>query len=109
MLDIIGAEVDAIVLARYMQILSESFVDHYPNRIIDIHHTFLPAFVADPYMEAYERGAKIIGATAHYITHELDMGPIDTVRVSHRHGIDDLKKVGRDIERSVLARAVHST
>lgn len=110
MLDIIGAEVDVIVLARYMQILSESFVDHYPNQIINIHHSFLPAFIgADPYRQAYERGVKLIGATAHYVTHELDMGPIieqDIVRVSHRQGIEELKQIGRDVERSVLARAV---
>lgn len=107
---LIGDDIDVIVLARYMQILSKEFVDHYPNRIINIHHSFLPAFVgADPYRQAYERGVKLIGATAHYVTEELDMGPIieqDVIRVSHRHGVEDLKRMGLDIERAVLARAV---
>ncbi len=101
---------DVIVLARYMQILSEDFVDHFQNRIINIHHSFLPAFVgADPYRRAYDRGVKLIGATAHYVTHDLDMGPIieqDVIRVTHRPGPEDLKELGRDIERTVLARAV---
>ncbi|RIH90041.1 Formyltetrahydrofolate deformylase [Meiothermus luteus] len=101
---------DLLVLARYMQILSPNFVAHYPNRIINIHHSFLPAFVgANPYKQAYQRGVKIIGATAHYVTEELDQGPIieqDVVRVSHRHDVADLVRLGRDLERTVLARAV---
>ncbi len=101
---------DVIVLARYMQILTERFVQRFPDRIINIHHSFLPAFVgADPYRRAYERGVKLIGATAHYVTGELDMGPIieqDVIRVSHRPGPDELKRLGQDIERTVLARAV---
>ena len=110
MLDLLDGAADVIVLARYMQILSESFVDHFPDRIINIHHSFLPAFVgADPYSRAYERGVKLIGATAHFVTHNLDMGPIieqDVIRVSHRRDPGDLKELGRDIERTVLARAV---
>ncbi|MBD2864839.1 formyltetrahydrofolate deformylase [Paenibacillus oceani] len=102
--------VDAIVLARYMQIISPSFIEHYPNRIINIHHSFLPAFVGGkPYAQAYERGVKIIGATAHYVTEELDGGPIieqDVQRVSHRDNVEALKRIGRHIERIVLARAV---
>lgn len=102
--------VDFIVLARYMRILSPNFVARYLNRIINIHHSFLPAFVgADPYRQASERGVKIIGATAHYVTSELDQGPIieqDTARVSHRHEVADLRHLGRDLERQVLARAV---
>ena len=101
---------DFIVLARYMRILSPDFVADWPNRIINIHHSFLPAFAgADPYQQAYQRGVKIIGATAHYVTAELDQGPIieqDVVRVSHRHELQDLKRLGRDLERQVLARAV---
>lgn len=106
----IGGKVDAIVLARYMQILSPRFLEHYPNRIINIHHSFLPAFVGGkPYQQAYRRGVKIIGATAHYVTEELDGGPIieqDVQRVSHRDNVDELKRIGRYIERTVLARAV---
>ncbi len=102
--------VDLLVLARYMQILSPGFVARYPNCIINIHHSFLPAFAgADPYRQAYERGVKLIGATAHYVTAELDAGPIieqDVVRVSHRHSVQDLRRLGRELERSVLARAV---
>lgn len=102
--------IDLIVLARYMQILSEGFVDHYRNRIINIHHSFLPAFAgARPYHQAHERGVKIIGATAHYVTPELDQGPIieqDVVRVSHRDSVTDLIRKGRDLEKVVLARAV---
>ncbi|MCS7059281.1 MAG: formyltetrahydrofolate deformylase [Meiothermus sp.] len=109
MLEILAGN-DLLVLARYMQILSPSFVAHYPNRIINIHHSFLPAFVgANPYRQAYQRGVKIIGATAHYVTEELDQGPIieqDVVRVSHRHDVADLVRLGRDLERTVLARAV---
>jgi formyltetrahydrofolate deformylase len=101
---------DLVVLARYMQIVSAPFVARWPNRMINIHHSFLPAFAgADPYRQAYERGVKIVGATAHYVTAELDAGPIieqDVGRVTHRHSIEDLKHLGRDLERRVLARAV---
>jgi formyltetrahydrofolate deformylase len=103
-------QVDLIVLARYMQILSPEFVSRYPGRIINIHHSFLPAFVgANPYKHAYERGVKLIGATAHYVTEDLDQGPIieqDVRRVSHRDGVADLVRIGREVERVVLARAV---
>lgn len=109
-MEILGDEVDLIVLARYMQILSPDFVARYSNRIINIHHSFLPAFVgANPYKRAHERGVKLIGATAHYVTKDLDEGPIidqDVIRVSHRHTVRDLKRLGADIERQVLARAV---
>jgi formyltetrahydrofolate deformylase len=102
--------VDLVVLARYMQILSPAFVDRWPGRIINIHHSFLPAFVgARPYHQARERGVKVIGATAHYVTSELDQGPIieqDVCRVSHRDGVDDLVRKGRELERQVLTRAV---
>jgi formyltetrahydrofolate deformylase len=102
--------VDAVVLARYMQILSPTFLQHYPARIINIHHGFLPAFAgANPYQAAYDRGVKLIGATAHYVTEELDAGPIieqDVLRIDHRLGPDDLRRLGRYIERVVLARAV---
>lgn len=102
--------VDLVVLARYMQILTPTFVDAYAQRIINIHHSFLPAFVgANPYAKAYERGVKLIGATAHYVTEDLDQGPIleqDVRRVSHRESVADLVRVGREIERTVLARAV---
>ncbi len=101
---------DFIVLARYMQILSDGFVAEYPHRIINIHHSFLPAFVgAKPYHQAFERGVKLIGATSHYITEELDDGPIieqDVVRISHRDSLDDLLQKGRDLEKVVLSRAV---
>jgi len=104
------AGVELVVLARYMQILSGEFIDEYPARIINIHHSFLPAFAgADPYGRAFERGVKIIGATAHYATEVLDEGPIieqDVVRVTHRDGRADLVRLGREVERSVLARAV---
>ena len=110
MLELLDGQVELVVLARYMQILSEDFVARFPARIINIHHSFLPAFVgADPYRRAFERGVKLIGATAHYVTSDLDEGPIidqDVIRVSHRHGIADLKMLGSDIERAVLARAV---
>ena len=110
MLALLDGAADVIVLARYMQILSKNFVDRYPNRIINIHHSFLPAFVgANPYARAYERGVKLIGATAHYVTHDLDTGPIidqDVMRVSHRYGVEDLKELGRDVEKTVLGRAV---
>jgi formyltetrahydrofolate deformylase len=101
---------DFMVLARYMQILSNSFVNKYPQRIINIHHSFLPAFVgARPYHQAFERGVKLIGATSHYVTEVLDDGPIieqDVVRVSHRDTVDDLIRKGRDLEKVVLSRAV---
>jgi formyltetrahydrofolate deformylase len=101
---------DLVVLARYMQIVSASFVDRWPNRIINIHHSFLPAFAgARPYHQAKERGVKIIGATAHYVTAELDQGPIieqNVRRVSHRDAVEDLMRAGRDLEREVLTRAV---
>ena len=103
-------KVDLVVLARYMQIISADFIKHYPHRIINIHHSFLPAFVgADPYARAYERGVKLIGATAHYVTEELDAGPIieqDVQRVDHRKEVEDLRRIGRYVERVVLARAV---
>ncbi|MBV7531263.1 formyltetrahydrofolate deformylase [Chitinophaga sp. sic0106] len=103
-------QVDFIVLARYMQILSPQFVSLFPQRIINIHHSFLPAFAgARPYHHAYARGVKLIGATAHYVTDELDEGPIieqDVARVSHKHALNDLVMLGRDIERQVLTRAV---
>ncbi len=103
-------EIDLIVLARYMQILSNKFVSRFRNRIINIHHSFLPAFVgAKPYHRAYERGVKIIGATSHYVTEELDQGPIieqDVVRVSHRDSVEDMIRKGRDLEKVVLSRAV---
>lgn len=104
------AKVDLIVLARYMQIITPQFIEYFPNRIINIHHSFLPAFVGGkPYQQAYDRGVKIIGATAHYVTEELDGGPIieqDVQRVSHRDDVASLKRIGRNIERTVLARAV---
>ena len=102
--------VDLVVLARYMQILSPELCARYPERIINIHHSFLPAFVGqDPYRQAHERGVKLIGATAHYVTAELDAGPIidqDVVRVGHEDEVPDLVRIGRDVERLVLARAV---
>ncbi len=108
-LELLG-EVDLLVLARYMQVLSPAFLDRLGAPAINIHHSFLPAFVgADPYRRAHERGVKLIGATAHYVTEELDAGPIidqDVTRVSHRDEVDDLMRIGRDIERLVLARAV---
>ena len=104
-------QVDTIVLARYMQILSPQFVKHYPNRIINIHHSFLPAFAgSNPYRQAFERGVKIIGATSHYVTEELDQGPIieqDVIRISHKDTLKDLIRKGRDLERLVLAKALH--
>ncbi|WP_457600374.1 formyltetrahydrofolate deformylase [Hydrogenivirga sp.] len=102
--------IDLIILARYMQILSKEFVERFRNRIINIHHSFLPAFPgAKPYHRAYERGVKIIGATSHYVTEILDEGPIieqDIIRVSHRDSLEDFIRKGKDIERIVLARAV---
>jgi formyltetrahydrofolate deformylase len=110
LLDLVKGEVDVIVLARYMQILSPEFLRAFDGPIINIHHSFLPAFVgADPYRAAFERGVKLIGATAHYVTDELDAGPIidqDVHRVDHAHSIEDLRRVGRLVERNVLARAV---
>jgi formyltetrahydrofolate deformylase len=101
---------DLMVLARYMQILSNDFVSRYPQRIINIHHSFLPAFIgARPYHQAFERGVKLIGATSHYVTEVLDDGPIieqDVVRVSHRDTVEDLIRKGRDLEKVVLSRAV---
>jgi formyltetrahydrofolate deformylase len=103
--------IDLVVLARYMQILSPQFVDRYPNRIINIHHSSLPAFAGGrPYHQAYERGVKTIGATGHYVTVELDQGPIieqDVVRVRHRDSVVNLIRKGRDLEKVVLARAVN--
>ncbi len=103
-------DIDVIVLARYMQILSGDFVDRYPNRIINIHHSFLPAFAgARPYHQAHERGVKIIGATAHYVTEDLDSGPIiaqGVSPVSHRDSVPDLIQIGSDLEKTVLAKAV---
>ena len=108
-LELLGG-VDLLVLARYMQILSGEFLQRLSAPAINIHHSFLPAFVgADPYRRAHERGVKLIGATAHYVTEELDAGPIidqDVTRVSHRDEVVDLQRIGRDIERLVLARAV---
>lgn len=102
--------VDLLILARYMQILTPDFVRHFENRIINIHHSFLPAFIgAGPYERAFERGVKLIGATSHYVTNNLDEGPIieqDVERVDHRDDVTDLKKIGRKIERRVLAKAV---
>jgi len=104
-------EVEFIVLARYMQILSPGFVGHYPNRIINIHHSFLPAFPgSNPYRSAADRGVKIIGATSHYVTSDLDAGPIieqGITRVSHRDTVEDMVRKGRDVERVVLAKAVY--
>lgn len=106
----LGQDIDLIVLARYMQIISPAFIQKFHNHIINIHHSFLPAFVGGkPYAQAHNRGVKIIGATAHYVTEELDGGPIieqDVQRVSHRDNVEDLKRIGRHIERTVLARAV---
>lgn len=103
-------KIDFIVLARYMQIISPELIQHYPNKIINIHHSFLPAFPgAKPYHSAYERGVKIIGATSHYVTEELDAGPIieqNTTHVSHLNSIDDFIAKGRDLERIVLSKAL---
>ena len=102
--------VDLLILARYMQILTPDFVNHFENRIINIHHSFLPAFIgANPYERAHTRGVKLIGATSHYVTNDLDEGPIidqDVERVDHRDTVTDLKKIGRQIERRVLTKAV---
>ncbi len=102
--------IDLLVLARYMQILSDDFCTHFPNRIINIHHSFLPAFVgAKPYHSAHQRGVKIVGATSHYVTGDLDEGPIieqEVMRVSHKDSVESLIRKGRDLEKMVLARAV---
>jgi formyltetrahydrofolate deformylase len=110
LLESLRGNVDLVVLARYMRILSGEFLDQLGVPVINIHHSFLPSFVGmDPYGQAHERGVKLIGATAHYAVEELDAGPIieqDIVRVSHRQGREDLRMTGRDVERVVLARAV---
>ena len=102
--------IDLAVLARYMQVLSGEFLDSFGGPVINIHHSFLPAFSGGrPYHQAYERGVKLIGATAHYATRDLDEGPIitqDAIRASHRHSVGDLVRKGRDVERSTLSRAV---
>ena len=102
--------ISCIVLARYMQVLSEQMIEAYPNKIINIHHSFLPAFVgAKPYHAAFQRGVKIIGATSHYVTAELDAGPIieqDVVRITHKDSVEDLIYKGKDLEKIVLSRAV---
>jgi formyltetrahydrofolate deformylase len=107
---LVKERIDLVVLARYMQILSGDFIERFPGSIINIHHSFLPAFVGGkPYHQAAERGVKLIGATAHYATTDLDEGPIieqDVIRTSHRDAVDDLVRKGRDVERAVLARAV---
>ena len=110
-LELLGRErIDLVVLARYMQILSPEFTAAYPNRIINIHHSFLPAFIgSQPYHQAYRRGVKLIGATSHYVTEQLDEGPIieqDVIRISHRDSVEDLIRKGRDLEKTVLARGV---
>jgi formyltetrahydrofolate deformylase len=110
MLEFLYGRVDFLILARYMQVLEPFFVNAYPHEIINIHHSFLPAFIgANPYQQAFERGVKIIGATAHYITENLDEGPIiaqDVIHCNHRDTLDDLVRKGRDVERRVLAEAV---
>jgi len=103
-------KIDLVVLARYMQILSGNFLKDYPSRIINIHHSFLPAFAGrNPYQQAYDRGVKIIGATGHYVTEHLDEGPIiaqDVVKISHRDAVSDIQRKSKDLERIVLARAL---
>jgi formyltetrahydrofolate deformylase len=110
-IDLIQQEkIDTIILARYMQVLSSAIVKKYPHRILNIHHSFLPAFAgANPYKQAYDRGVKIVGATCHYVTDVLDEGPIieqDIIRISHKDSLDDLIRKGRDLERLVLARGI---
>jgi formyltetrahydrofolate deformylase len=109
-LELLSDQVDLVVLARYMQILTPEFLAKFPHPIINIHHSFLPAFIgADPYRQAADRGVKLVGATAHYVTAELDAGPIieqDIVRVDHRQSVADLRRLGLHVERAVLARAV---
>ncbi|MDC7232435.1 MAG: formyltetrahydrofolate deformylase [Spirochaetales bacterium] len=104
------SKIDLVVLARYMQILSGRFIDAFPRKIINIHHSFLPAFVgAKPYHQAFSRGVKLIGATSHYVTEDLDQGPIiaqDVARVNHRDNVSDLVEKGRNLEKSVLSRGV---
>jgi formyltetrahydrofolate deformylase len=111
-LELLGGGVDLVVLARYMQILSGDFLERLGCPVINIHHSFLPAFAgAEPYRRAYDRGVKLIGATAHYVTEDLDEGPIieqDVQRVGHGYTVEDLVRIGRDLERLVLARAVRS-
>ncbi len=106
-----GVQPDFIVLARYMQIITDGFIQHYSNRIINIHHSFLPAFVgAKPYHQAFARGVKIIGATSHYVTADLDAGPIieqDVARVTHKDSVQDMVRKGRDLEKTVLSRAIY--
>jgi formyltetrahydrofolate deformylase len=108
-LELVG-DVDLVVLARYMQIVSADFCSRFPERLINIHHSFLPAFVgANPYQAAHDRGVKLIGATAHYVTPELDAGPIieqEVARVDHRASVEDMRRLGRYVERQVLAQAV---
>ena len=103
-------KIDLVVLARYMQVISPDFVARFPRRIINVHHSFLPAFVgARPYHRAFERGVKLIGATSHYVTDELDEGPIieqDVMRISHRDSLEDLLEKGRDLEKIVLSRGL---
>jgi formyltetrahydrofolate deformylase len=103
-------QIDLVILAKYMQVLSDNFIDRYRQKLINIHHSFLPAFIgAYPYHQAHQRGVKIIGATSHYVSAELDAGPIieqDVARVTHRDSVDDLIRKGRDLERVVLARGV---
>jgi len=110
MLEFVSGKVDFLILARYMQILDPFFVSAYPCQIINIHHSFLPAFIgANPYHRAFERGVKIVGATAHYVTNDLDEGPIiaqDVVHCNHRDTAEDLVRKGKDVERRVLAEAV---
>ncbi len=104
-------QIDTVVLARYMQIIGKPMIEAFPNRILNIHHSFLPAFVgAKPYHQAYERGVKLIGATSHYVTEDLDQGPIihqDAMPVSHQDSVDDLVRLGRDLEKTVLSNALH--
>lgn len=111
MLDVIDAyQPDYLVLAKYMRVLTPSFVEHYHHRIINIHHSFLPAFIgAKPYQQAYERGVKIIGATAHFVTNDLDEGPIikqDVIPVDHNFSANDMAQAGRDVEKNVLSKAL---
>ena len=105
-------DADTVVLARYMQIIPPSLCETYAGRLINIHHSFLPSFIgANPYQKAFERGVKLIGATSHYVTQDLDEGPIieqDVVRVNHRHGKDELVRLGKDVEKSVLSRALRN-
>jgi formyltetrahydrofolate deformylase len=105
-------QAETIVLARYMQIIPPELCDEFPGRLINIHHSFLPSFVgANPYQRAFDRGVKLIGATSHYVTRELDEGPIieqDVIRVNHRQGVDDLVRLGKDVEKAVLARALRN-